>query len=270
MEVDLLGHPYEQRTLHLGRDEEGPVVATLVRRPAGTATRRAVLWIHGWSDYFFQTHVGDWFAARGFTFYALDLRKYGRSLRPYQTPNFCHSLAEYLPELDEAARIIRSEDGHDRLLVVAHSTGALTSALWVHRHAARRAGAGPVDAMILNSPFFDLGLAQPLRRPAGHLVDRVGRRHPYRILPRPRSAVYGHSLHVDFGGEWAYDLSWKPVGGFPVRFGWLAAVRAGHRRLHAGLAIDVPVLVACATRSYRGRRWRERAGYATRCSMWMR
>jgi hypothetical protein len=35
-------------------------VATLVRRiPSGEPPRRAVLYLHGWNDYFFQTHLAD-------------------------------------------------------------------------------------------------------------------------------------------------------------------------------------------------------------------
>ncbi|MGH3388241.1 MAG: alpha/beta hydrolase, partial [Actinomadura sp.] len=37
------------------------------------------------------------------------------------------------------------------------------------------------------------------------------------------------------------------------RFGWLAAVRRGQLRLHAGLGIDVPILVMCSARSVRPR-----------------
>lgn len=255
METDLLGPPYQQLTIDLDPDEEGPVVATLVRRWAPEPTRRAVLWVHGWSDYFFQTHVADHFTGTGFDFYALDLRKYGRSLRSHQTPNFCRSLAEYLPELDEAARRIRTVDGHDTLLVAGHSTGALVAALWAHQRRADRL----VDAMFLNSPFFDLNLPALLRAPAGVTAARLARRSPYRILPRPTYPVYGQSLHASLRGEWSYDLAWKPVGGFPIRFGWLAAIQAGQRRLQAGLSIDVPVLAGCSTRSYRGLRWHELA-----------
>lgn len=255
MQTDLLGPPYECRVLPLGRDAEGPVVATLVRRRSPRPTRRAVLWVHGWSDYFFQTHVADFFVGIGYDFYALDLRKYGRSLRSYQTPTFCVSLSDYFAELDESARIIRTEHGHDTLVLAAHSTGALTSALWAHGRQATR----PVDAMFLNSPFFDINLPAWLRTPGRPTVAAIGRRHPYRILPRPTSTVYGRSLHVDYCGEWSYRLDWKPVGGFPVRYGWLAAITAAQRRLHAGLGLDLPVLVGCSAGSGSPLHWQERA-----------
>lgn len=97
MEPDLLGPPYERHTIDLGSDDEGPVVATLVRRRAERPSRRAVLYVHGFVDYFFQTHVADFFAARGWDFYALDLRKYGRSLLPHQTPTSAATSATTSP-----------------------------------------------------------------------------------------------------------------------------------------------------------------------------
>jgi len=257
VEVDLLGPPYESQTLELGSDDEGPVVATLVRRRADlpAPSRRAVLWVHGLADYFFQTHVADFFTDLGYDFYALDLRKHGRSLRPYQTPAFCRSVAEYVPELDTAARIIRDDHGHDTLVVAAHSTGGLISALWAHR----RRAAHLVDGLFLNSPFFDFNVPWLMRRPVAEAAARLGRRQPYGVLRLGYFPVYGHSLHRDFRGEWSYILAWKPVGGFPIRLGWLAAITAAHRRLHRGLSIDAPVLVGCSTRSYRSAQWHEAA-----------
>ena len=247
----MLGSPYERHVIELPPDDEGPVVATLIRRRADTRSRRAVLYVHGWVDYFFQTHLADFFVERGWDFYALDLRKYGRSLLAHQTPNFCCSLTEYFPELDEAARIIRDQDGHDQLLVAGHSTGGLTTSLWAHA----RSGRGIVDGLFLNSPFFDVNASWLMRRPALAAVAAVAGRIPYRVFPTSTLGLYGQSLHSDHRGEWTYDLRWKPVAGFPVRFGWLAAINRGQRRLRAGLAIDAPVLVACSTRTFKKREW---------------
>jgi alpha-beta hydrolase superfamily lysophospholipase len=253
VEIDVLGRPYERHTIDLGTDDEGPVVATLVRRRGDTPSRRAVLYVHGFVDYFFQTHMADFFIERGWDFYALDLRKYGRSLLEHQTPNFCRSLTDYYPELDEAARIIRATDGHDQLLVAGHSTGGLITSLWSHS----RQGRGIIDGLFLNSPFFDFNVPWLLRRPLMSVVAGTSRRNPYRILPMSTLGLYGQSLHSDHRGEWMYELAWKPVTGFPVRTGWLDAIRRGQRKLRAGLNIDVPVLVACSTRTFRGKDWTE-------------
>ena len=69
--VDILGPGYTARTLDL----HGGDVATLVHRPAEGAARGAVLYLHGFVDYFFQTHLAEFVTARGMDFYALDLRR---------------------------------------------------------------------------------------------------------------------------------------------------------------------------------------------------
>ena len=245
--TDVLGDGYEAIELPLGEDAEGEVVATLVRRRRTDPGRRAVLYLHGFSDYFFQTHLADFYVEHGFDFYALDLRKHGRSLRPHQTPNTVRSLSDHFTEIDEAVRIIREEDGHDVLLLNGHSTGGLVGALY----ADRVKGRGLLDGLFLNSPFFELNERPAVRRLGAGLARLLGPRLPNMRLPAGVTDLYPRSIHRDHDGEWDFDLTWKPVEGFPVRAGWLDAVRRGQLRVQAGLGIDVPVLVMASDRSVR-------------------
>jgi alpha-beta hydrolase superfamily lysophospholipase len=251
--TDILGEPYKAEVIDLPDDYEGPVVATLVRRRAAGRARGAVLHLHGFCDYFFQTDMADYYVGLGFDFYALDLRKHGRSLLPHQTPNFCRELDEYDAELDAAVRRIRQRDGHRTVVLSAHSTGGLIGALWADT---RRAQGSPVvDALVLNSPWLDLH-GSPLLRTAGtRAIDQIGRRRPYQVVPRNVSTLYGESLHRDYRGEYAYDLAWKPRESFPVRAGWLRAVRRGHRRVQRGIDVGAPALVLCSARSTTPQQW---------------
>lgn len=237
LRVDVLGEPYQAETIGLPDDDEGEVVATLVSRKTAEPTGRAVLHVHGFCDYFFQTPVADHWVERGYDFYALDLRKYGRSLRPHQTPSFVTDLAHHYPELDEAFRRITARDGHDRVLVSAHSTGGLVTPLWVHDHEV------PVAGMVLNSPWLDLHGSLLLRTAGTKAIDQIGARRPYLAIPRDVSGLYAMSLHEDHRGEWPFDLAWKPLESWPVYAGWLRAVRRAHARVHRGLDLAVPVLV---------------------------
>ncbi|TMR07392.1 alpha/beta hydrolase [Nonomuraea turkmeniaca] len=234
---------YEITTLRLPDDFEGEVVATLISRTAGS--RRAVLYLHGFTDYFFQDHLADHYVQRGIDFYALDLRKYGRSLLPHQTRGLIRSVTDYFPEIDEAVRIIRQD--HDELTINAHSTGGLIAPLW----ADRVRGRGLVHGLVLNSPFFDLNVSTPLRVAADLLKTPLS--YTRRALPLGISTVYGQTLHRDHHGEWDYDLEFKPLSGFAVHAMWLAAIRRAQRRLHAGLAVDVPVLVLASSTGLRVR-----------------
>jgi alpha-beta hydrolase superfamily lysophospholipase len=245
--TDVLGESYRAETLSMPDDAEGPVVATLVSRGADAPSRRAVLYVPGFCDYFFQTHVAEFCTSLGYDFYALDMRKYGRSLQPHQTPNFCRDLREYYAEFDESYRLISERDGHETVVVMAHSTGGLIAALWAHdRH---ECGMPVPAAYVLNSPWLDLQGSLLLRTVGTRAIDEIGARRPYQVIPRGVSGVYVESLHRDRRGEWDFRLDWKPAESFPVRAGWLRAVRRGHRRMHRGLDVGAPVLVLASART---------------------
>ena len=127
---DVLGEGFEQLTLDLGTDDEGAVVATLVRSlpkrsrwiHKGPLHDVDVLYVHGWSDYFFNKELAHYWTAQGARFFALDLRKYGRSLRPGQTPGFIDDLETYDIDIATAlAQIQSSARGHRRLFLLGHS-----------------------------------------------------------------------------------------------------------------------------------------------------
>lgn len=243
MTRDILGDGWTCRTLALAPDAEGEVVASLVHRDGPPRHHRAVLYVHGFVDYFFQTHVAGALERAGYDFYALDLRKYGRSLRPHQTPNHTDDLAVYDAELDLAAGIIRAERGQKALVLMGHSTGGLIASL----HADRRPGA--YAALVLNSPWFDLNAGWLMRGPATAVIDVVGAIAPRLVLAKGLAEAYGRSIHASTGGEWSYNLALKPLAGFPVRADWMRAIRRGHAAVAAGLAIDCPVLVCCSDAS---------------------
>ncbi|HEU0239860.1 MAG TPA: alpha/beta hydrolase [Micromonosporaceae bacterium] len=255
MDEDVLGSPYERMTIDLGSDDEGRIDATLVRRRCDPPSRRAVLYIHGFTDYFFQTHLADFYVDAGLDFYAIDLRKYGRSLHSHQTANFTSDIASYFVELDEALRIIREQDGHTRVLLSGHSTGGLTASLWAHQ---RRAD-GVIDGLFLNSPFFEFNVSPAMRASIGPTFAAVARRRPYALVPSGLNQVYGRSIHADHEGEWQYNLAWKPLGGFAIRAGWLTAIRAAQARLHRGLDIPAPVLIGTSGATYRSDQWSDQA-----------
>lgn len=246
---------YWQHTIALGPDPhgEGDLVATLVRRGEPTRAQHAVLALHGYTDYFFNAELADHFAARGFAFYAIDLHKCGRSRQPGQTPHFTTNLASYDAELDRALEIIAADTDGATMCLYGHSAGGLIVTLWLDR-LRRRGGAVAFDvaALILNSPFFDLHGPAVLRTPptAAALVAlaRLRKRH---VIRKPTPGGYGSTLHRDYAGEFDYNLDWKPLGGFPVTFGWINAIRRGQARLHRGLDVGVPNLILRSDHSVR-------------------
>jgi alpha-beta hydrolase superfamily lysophospholipase len=241
---DVLGEGFAARTLRL----PGGAEATLVRyAPEGGpgVGRPPVLYVHGFTDYFFQRHLAEAVAGRGYPFYAIDLRGHGRSIDAWTTaggdPNMVNSLQLYEQDLDAAADAI-AEDGHTGLVLMGHSTGGLITSMYANERPDR------VTAMVLNSPWFDLKGKWSDRTVVTQAVYLLGRIAP-RTVVTTLGQDYGRALHHETGGEWVYDLRWKPNGGFPVRAGWLAAIRRGHRRIGRGLAVQCPTLLCTSDKT---------------------
>lgn len=241
---DVLGPDWVARTIPLPPDDEGEVVATLVTAADGPRCERAVVFVHGWVDYFFQAEHARRWIEHGYDFYGLDLRKHGRSLLAHQTPNYVADIRAHGAEIAEAVRVARADHPGDgiRVVLLGASTGGLIAALWAHGHP------GAVDALVLNSPWFEHRgprAERVLLTAAAEVLAPVLPRFPLRGL----QPYYGRALHAATGGAWEYDLAWKPHEGFPARAAWARSIRRAHHAVQRGLAIDVPVLVCTSARS---------------------
>lgn len=237
---------FEKTTRKLPPEDDGELVATLIRTTHnGDDLRPAVLYVHGFVDYFFQAHVARAFEEAGFRFYALDLRRSGRSWREGNRPFFAHSVEEYFVDLDFAFDVIKKS--HPRVsALIAHSTGGLICSLFLNA----RKGQEPCERLILNSPFLRFNL-RPFRRVLATLVAGVARFNPYFELPQRMPSTYGKTIHVTCGGEWDYDLKKKPLDGFSLYPGWFRMIRQAHAEVVRGLDIRIPILSLFSDKSER-------------------
>ncbi len=252
---DLLGPGFEQTTLALEPDGGGDVEATLVRSLPGAAARFLgdlrtidVLYVHGWSDYFFQTDLARFFTEQGARFHALDLRRYGRSLREGQRPGYIASLETYDEEIEAALAAMATERSGRRLVLLGHSTGGLTLTLWAARHPGR------AHALVLNSPWLELQLGPIGRQVVAPLVGARARFDPLGSHPVVDLGLYTRAQR-EIGSLPASPPGWRPERGFPTHPGWLAAIIAGHQRVAGGVDVGCPTLVLLSTRSTPPLRW---------------
>lgn len=266
---DVLGDEFSQLTLPLGEDEHGPVVATLVRAlpteqswwDTVRGARRPlhgvdVLYVHGWSDYFFQKRLARFWTARGARFFALDLRRYGRSLREGQIPGYVTDLGTYDEDIAAALEAMQHEAGDDdadrKLVLLGHSTGGLTLSLWAARHP------DAVDAVILNSPWLEFQFAS-VRSAIAPVVELTARLRPLEVAPQVDLGFYTRAQQeaADPDDPVEIDTAWRPVQSMAVYAGWLNAILSGHAAVNAGLAIPSPVLVLLSARSSTPTKWTE-------------
>ena len=199
-----------------------------------------------------QEHLAEHFVARGYRFYAVELRKYGRSWLEGQHPDFARSMYEYYPDLTESIRFIQAA-GASEIVLLGHSTGGLLAALY--------ADDGPADQrrairrVVLNSPFLEFNTTWTKRHIQIPLAAAASLIFPFLHARNELSPLYAQSVHRHYRGEWDFDTKLKPIEGIPLYFSWLRAVRNGQRRIKRGLNIAVPVLVMSSDRSYFGTEW---------------
>lgn len=82
-----------------------------MRKRCAQTSNKAVLYVHGYVDYFFQTHLADFYLQHGLHFYALDLRRHGRAMRTEQLPNYTDHIDEYPQDVDAAIEVLCAEEG---------------------------------------------------------------------------------------------------------------------------------------------------------------
>jgi alpha-beta hydrolase superfamily lysophospholipase len=264
--ADILGTDFQSCDI----DAAGPdgVVrhATLIRHrtePGHQAPSRgqamptrhgAVLFLHGWSDYFFNAELARFWAGHGYDFYALDMHNHGRSLQAGNPGGYVANLADYDAEINQAVEVIRHDGGVSQagsLTLMGHSTGGLVAALWASRHP------GQVQYLILDSPWLEMHGSSLVRRAAQAMVAPVAKFRPKTVLKLPERGFYFRSISSSAEGEWSLDEKYRPPLAFPVRAGWLSAVFAGHSQVARGLNLEMPVLVLASSASANGMVWQE-------------
>lgn len=222
--------------ISLNDDYEGEVVATLISSKINKGNQKSVLYIHGFIDYFFHPHLAEQFNKHSFDFYAIDLRKYGRSLLPHQHPNYCRNLNEYFEELTIAIKKIREQS--NSLFLLGHSTGGLIATQYLNKGEAKEL----IDGLILNSPFFDFNQPKVLTIVSTYLIKLIAKISPYSNISQAVAPAYVQSLHSDFHGEWDFNLNWKPIEGHPTYYKWLSAIIDVQNQLKYS-NITVPILI---------------------------
>ncbi|MFQ4148971.1 alpha/beta hydrolase [Arthrobacter sp. LAPM80] len=251
--------------------------ATLVRhRPAGSGTAvpgqarpggngRAVLFIHGWSDYFYNTGLSEFFTGLGYSFYAIDLHNHGRSLNSPELGGYVADLADYDAEILAAHGVIAADmagtdcpgadnqvggnpGSNHRVILVGHSTGGLIATLWAHHNP------GLVSHLVLNSPWLEIQGGAAIRRAATPLVQLADLR-PLMRMRLPERSFYWRGISSDAYGQWPVDKKLRPPHAFPIRAGWMKAILAAQQEVASGLKLPMPILVLLSARSMLGPVW---------------
>lgn len=239
---------YESRFVKMEDAFDGPVRSTIIRLKSRKPSKKAFLYIHGFNDYFFQADWGKQFADSGYNFYAVDLRRYGRSRLPWQYPFNVRDQKEYFADIDSALSQIH-RDGNEDITLGGHSTGGLTVAYY----AACRSEKIGVDRVVCDSPFLAWNYNLFMRKVAAPMIGGLGKIFPNSVIKQGHCDGYAYSLLKQFDGEYEYNTDWKMIYSPPVKWGWIGAIDGAQRNLLKKRdKIAVPLLVMTSSRKIDG------------------
>lgn len=256
--TDLSWHPdilpgYEARYVNQGEAFDGPCRSTIVRKRADSTSTRGFLYIHGFNDYFFQSEMGERFVDSGYHFYAVDLRRYGRSRQPWQYWFNVRDVKEYFADIDSGLAQMR-RDGITDITLGGHSTGGLT----VSYYAAERGENCMVNRVVTDSPFYNWNFNPFMRHVAIPVVGFLGKFFPNVKVDQAHCDGYAYSLLKEYHGQWTYDTDWKMIFSPPVTFSWVGAISAAQNGMMKKREnISVPILVMHSSRKIDGCGWTE-------------
>lgn len=261
-----LGEPYKVYPIVTSPDSEQVFHSTLIEYPFGssprsesrsTSLRGILLYVHGFNDYFFQTELAEKADSAGFAFFAIDLHRCGRSLRPEDARADMRSVKEFYAELDVAVELSKKiavddyeEAEHTPFVILGHSQGGLITSSYVNDRQDEQ-----FAALILNSPFLDMNFNWFMRKIALPVISEIGLFMPDFSVGSTGDPNYAYSLLKREKGEWEYNEAWKSDSRPTQYLRWLRAIMRAQARVHSGLHIKSPVLVLHGDCSAEGDEW---------------
>ncbi len=231
----------------LKNDYEGEVSAAVeyfVLPEADTA----VLYIHGYMDYFFQHHLAAYFIDQRVSFYAIELRKYGSSIKKHQHENYFKNISEYDEEISVVLEKIK-EEGHSNIVLNGHSTGGLIATYYALHGEYKDL----ISGIILNSPFLEFNIPK-LSKFILPFITPLSLLFPYfKFTKLP--PFYTQSLHQNYKGRWSFNLEYKPVPSFVTYLGWVRAVLMAQKEIQSRNIEDIPCIIFHSDKSCFATTW---------------
>ena len=244
---DTLFPDYQARTVDQGHDYDGTVRSTIIRKQAAcNDSRKGILYVHGYNDYFLQPEMGRRFTDSCYHFYAVDLRRYGRSLSEGDPRFDIRDMSEYFPDIDSAIAVMKHQ-GIDTIILMGHSTGGLTTSLYM----AQKPDTA-IRALVLNSPFLDWNQSKVQEKLLIPIVQCIGRWWPrLKVMPGDNPEYHASGSTRVEDGIWTIDNDWKPTQWPSINAGWIRAVDRAQDVVQNHPDIKVPILLMHSDHTYR-------------------
>ena len=202
---------------------------------------KAILWIHGYNDYYYHFYIGELLLKEGYDIYAICLRRYEQN---NLTPFYTDDINEYIEDINNLFPII-SKNNYKKILFYGHSTGALISILYCNYGKFKN----KIDGLILNSPFFEFNLDSLSLFCLKYIVYYLGYYFP-QFLIRGKNENNINSLTSEIKKRFYIDYN-KKFNYLPqVYFGWVRTIIMNQSKIqNKEINLKKPILILHSDKS---------------------
>lgn len=196
----------------------------------------ALIWIHGFNDYYYNLFIGEKFLKEGYDIYAIQLRRY--SSTNINEKFYCDNLNEYIQDINNIfPKII--DKNYKKIVLYGHSMGGLISSIYCKKGLYK----DKITHLILNSPFFDFKLSLIEKFFINYIVYYLSFIFP-KFLLRPYDTTKTNYLTQNIQKRFyinnKYKLNFLP----PVYASWIKTIIDYHNIIkYNNLNLKIPILV---------------------------
>ena len=199
--------------------------------------KKALIWIHGYNDYFYHYHISDLLIKKKYDIYTLDLQNYCQTNINKDYLYHIKDLKNYYKDIDSTFNNLKKD--YDKIYLYGHSTGSLISSLYCYDGFYRE----KITGLILNSPFFDFNECFIKNIILKNLIYYIGVYYPtFQIIKENENKINNNS--IDILKRFYFEPEYKLCHNGPVTAGWVKTI-IDYQKFIKDKNLDIKIPILC-------------------------
>ena len=225
--------------------ESGHINSSEIKYKELPDNKSAILWIHGFNDYYFHFHIGEELLNEGYNMYTITLPNYPQKNVDRKYLFYIDDLKKYFSYIDQFIEFIRAR-GINIIVLYGHSTGGLISTAYLHEGKK----AHHIDKLILNAPFFDFHDSNIMEIIIKNVLTNIGKILPKFVIREGKNQLSSPEKYKDILSRYYFDQNRKITYPNHTFAGWINAVATYHQKIQKKqIKLDIPILVLMSSTS---------------------
>lgn len=204
--------------------------------------KKALIWIPGYNDYYYNFYVGEKFLKNGYDIYALHFRRYMQE--NLDDIFYCDNLKEYIQDIDNIFPKI-SKKNYNQIVLYGHSMGGLVASIYCKEGKYK----DKISHLILNSPFFDFKLNFLEKFILYYVVYFIAYFFPKKLI-RPIDINKKNYLSLNIKKRFYLNDKYKLNILSPIYMSWIKTIIDYQSKIkYNNLNLDIPIIILYCNKS---------------------